>query len=68
MSASQAYRNTFGAQTTLQARGGSVEFFHLAKLAEVGAVLEGLDLEAIDDFRLYSATLEDLYVHYATTS
>lgn len=36
--------------------------------SEVGTVLEGLDLEAIDDFRLYSATLEDLYVYYATTS
>lgn len=32
---------------------------------EVGQVLNGLNLEALDDFRLYSATLEDLYVHYA---
>jgi ABC-type multidrug transport system ATPase subunit len=30
------------------------------------AVLDGLDLNQVDDFRLYSATLEDLYVHYAT--
>jgi len=28
-------------------------------------VLNGLDLAQIDDLRLYSATLEDLYVHYA---
>lgn len=27
-------------------------------------VLDHLDLNQIDDFRLYSATLEDLYVHY----
>jgi ABC-type multidrug transport system ATPase subunit len=33
---------------------------------EVGAVLERLDLTQLDDFRLYSATLEDLYVHYTT--
>lgn len=32
---------------------------------EVGQVLNGLNLEALDDLRLYSATLEDLYVHYA---
>lgn len=32
----------------------------------VNAVLDRLDLEQLDDFRLYSATLEDLYVHYAT--
>ncbi len=31
---------------------------------EVGAVLNGLDLAQLDDFRLTSATLEDLYVHY----
>jgi ABC-2 type transport system ATP-binding protein len=30
------------------------------------AVLDALDMERIDDFRLYSATLEDLYVHYAS--
>jgi ABC-2 type transport system ATP-binding protein len=29
-------------------------------------VLNSLDLDRLDDFRLYSATLEDLYVHYAT--
>ncbi|MCA9925849.1 MAG: ABC transporter ATP-binding protein [Anaerolineales bacterium] len=33
---------------------------------EVTAVLNALDLTHIDDFRLYSATLEDLYLHYAT--
>lgn len=33
---------------------------------EVGQVLNGLHMEQLDDFRLYSATLEDLYVHYAT--
>jgi ABC-2 type transport system ATP-binding protein len=29
------------------------------------AVLNSLDLSQVDDFRLYSATLEDLYLHYA---
>jgi ABC-type multidrug transport system ATPase subunit len=33
---------------------------------EVEQVLAHLDVEQLDDFRLYSATLEDLYVHYAT--
>ena len=33
---------------------------------EVDRVLGLLDMEQWDDFRLYSATLEDLYVHYAT--
>jgi ABC-2 type transport system ATP-binding protein len=33
---------------------------------EVEQVLGHLDMEHLDDFRLYSATLEDLYVHYAT--
>lgn len=33
--------------------------------SEATAVLEGLDLDATEDFRLYSASLEDLYVHYA---
>ena len=33
---------------------------------DANAVLDGLDLDQLDDFRLYSATLEDLYVHYAT--
>ncbi len=32
--------------------------------AEAGALLNQLDLTRIDDFRLYSATLEDLYVYY----
>ena len=34
---------------------------------EASAVLERLDLERLEDFRLYSVTLEDLYVHYTTT-
>jgi hypothetical protein len=29
------------------------------------AVLDRLDLAQLDDFRLYSVTLEDLYLHYA---
>ncbi|MCB9009980.1 MAG: ABC transporter ATP-binding protein, partial [Ardenticatenaceae bacterium] len=29
------------------------------------AVLNQLNLNQIDDFRLYTATLEDLYLHYA---
>lgn len=32
---------------------------------QVGQVLPRLDMAQIDDFRLYSATLEDLYLHYA---
>jgi hypothetical protein len=28
-------------------------------------VIEQLDRQQIDDFRLYAATLEDLYLHYA---
>jgi ABC-type multidrug transport system ATPase subunit len=32
--------------------------------ADVGALLNALDLSQLDDFRLYSATLEDLYLHY----
>jgi len=30
--------------------------------------LEALDMAQIDDFRLYSATLEDLYLYYANTA
>ncbi len=33
---------------------------------DVSDVLNRLDLDQLDDFRLYSATLEDLYVHYVT--
>ena len=33
---------------------------------QVDQTLNSLDLTQIDDFRLYSATLEDLYLHYAT--
>lgn len=32
---------------------------------EVNATLNSLNLSDIDDFRLYSVTLEDLYLHYA---
>ncbi len=32
---------------------------------EVNATLNQLNLQEIDDFRLYSVTLEDLYLHYA---
>lgn len=31
---------------------------------EVNQTLSSLDMETIDDFKLYSATLEDLYLHY----
>lgn len=37
----------------------------LERKAAMG-VLSALDLSQIDDFRLYSATLEDLYIHYVT--
>ena len=37
----------------------------LLELDEVTPVLNQLDLNRLDDFRLYSATLEDLYLHYA---
>ena len=33
--------------------------------ADVSAVLERLDLEQLEDFQLRSATLEDLYLHFA---
>jgi ABC-2 type transport system ATP-binding protein len=33
---------------------------------EIGAILNAINLDEMDDFRLYSATLEDLYLHYAT--
>ena len=32
---------------------------------QAGPVLQQLDMARIHDFRLYSATLEDLYLHYA---
>lgn len=32
---------------------------------QVAAVMNCLDIAGLDDFRLYSATLEDLYLHYA---
>jgi ABC-2 type transport system ATP-binding protein len=34
---------------------------------EASSILNRLDLAQLEDFRLYSATLEDLYVHYYTT-
>jgi len=33
---------------------------------DTAAILNALNLNQPDDFRLYSATLEDLYLHYAT--
>jgi len=33
---------------------------------EIGVILNTLNLDEMDDFRLYSATLEDLYIHYVT--
>ena len=33
--------------------------------AQAGPVLQQLDMARVHDFRLYSATLEDLYLHYA---
>ena len=38
----------------------------LLEWEQATVVLNALDMERIDDFRLYSATLEDLYVHYAS--
>lgn len=38
----------------------------LLEWKEATAVLNALDMERVEDFRLYSATLEDLYVHYAS--
>ncbi len=37
----------------------------LLEWEQVTATLNSLNLEQLDDFRLYSATLEDLYLHYA---
>lgn len=33
---------------------------------EAGAIIDALPLHTIDDFHLYSATLEDIYLHYVT--
>jgi len=38
----------------------------LLEWEQATAVLNALDMDRIEDFRLYSATLEDLYVHYAS--
>ena len=35
---------------------------------QAGQVIDSLDMRQVDDFRLYSATLEDLYLHYAKTA
>lgn len=35
---------------------------------DVAGVLNQLDLQSLDDFRLYSATLEDLYLYYANSA
>ena len=35
---------------------------------DASAVLDRLDLERLEDFHLYSATLEDLYMHYTAGS
>lgn len=35
---------------------------------QASRVLDSLDMRRVDDFRLYSATLEDLYLHYANHS
>jgi ABC-2 type transport system ATP-binding protein len=40
----------------------------LLEWEEMIPVLNQLDLSQLDDFRLYSATLEDLYLHYAKQS
>ena len=40
----------------------------LLEWEEMMPVLNLLDLSQLDDFRLYSATLEDLYLHYAKQS
>jgi ABC-type multidrug transport system ATPase subunit len=37
----------------------------LLERSQMAATLDALDLSQIDDFRLYSATLEDLYIYYA---
>jgi len=38
----------------------------LLEWEQAAAVLDALNMDRIEDFRLYSATLEDLYVHYAS--
>jgi ABC-2 type transport system ATP-binding protein len=37
----------------------------LLRRDDASAVLRALDLSRLDDFRMHSATLEDLYLHYA---
>jgi len=37
-------------------------------LDQIGSLLPYLDNDKLDDFRLYSVTLEDIYFHYATYS
>jgi ABC-2 type transport system ATP-binding protein len=38
----------------------------LLKREEMMEALNLLDIDKLDDFRFYSAALEDLYLHYAT--
>lgn len=45
---------------------GAGRWLVLLEREQVMTVLNRLNLEQIDDFRLQSATLEDLYLHYAT--
>ncbi len=40
----------------------------LLEWSQMASTLNGLKLEQLDDFRLYSATLEDLYLHYVNTA
>ena len=40
-------------------------WFALVGKDQLSEVLQRLDLERYDDFRIYSCTLEDLYLHYA---
>jgi ABC-type multidrug transport system ATPase subunit len=38
----------------------------LLEWEQATAVIDALDMDRIEDFRLYSATLEDLYIHYTS--
>lgn len=49
------------------ARNGGRWLVYLER-SQAAQVMDGLDLRQIDDFRLYSATLEDLYLHYANAA
>jgi ABC-type multidrug transport system ATPase subunit len=43
-------------------------WFILLERSQMASMFNSLPLDQVDDFRLYSATLEDLYLHYATQS